>query len=127
MKDFLLKNWYYLILATVAVAGFVVSLVLSLKRNKGSNVFDSIKEALLENIPFWSVLSEGLATGEAKKDNVLTLGIALVDKMLGRKMTADEISYFTAFISDNLEKVLSAPQKKLETAKIAEKSKYRVK
>lgn len=127
MKEFLLKNWYYLILATVAVAGFVVSLVLALKRNKGSNVFDSIKEALLENIPFWSVLSEGLATGEAKKDNVLTLGIALVDKMLGRKMSADEISYFTAFISDNLEKVLSAPQKKLEMAKTAEKSKYRVK
>ena len=128
IKEFLSKNgnWYYIILAVLAVAGFVVSLVLALKRNKGSNIFDSIKEALLENIPFWSVLSEGLASGQAKKDNVLTLGIALVDKMLGRKMTADEISYFTSFISENLEKVLAAPQKKLKTAESAKNGKYRI-
>lgn len=126
MQEFLLKNWYYLILATIAVAGFIVSLVLSLKRNKNANVFDSVKEALLENIPFWAVLSEGLASGEAKKDNVLTLGIALVNKLFGRKLTADETAYFSSFISEQLEKVLSAPQKKLEKAENDKKSKYRV-
>ena len=126
MQEFLMKNWYYIILATIAVAGFIVSLVLSLKRNKNANVFDSVKEALLENIPFWAVLSEGLASGEAKKDNVLTLGIALVNKLFGRKLTADETAYFSSFISEQLEKVLSAPQKKLEKAENDKKSKYRV-
>ena len=125
MKEFLLKNWYYIILAVLAIAGFITSLVLSLKRNKGANIWDSVKAALMENIPFWAIISEGLGSGEAKKDNVLTLGIALVNKLLGRKLTADENDYFVAFISEQLEKVLSTPQKKLEKPKNKANGKYR--
>ena len=125
MKDFLLKNWYYLILAFLAVAGFTTSLILSLKRNKNQNVFESVKEALLENLPFWAVISEGLGSGVDKKNNVLTLGIALVNKLLGRKLTADENDYFVAFISEHLEKILATPQKKLQAAKSGPNGKYR--
>ena len=127
MQDFLIKNWYYLLLAALAVAGFIVSLILSLKRNKNKgNVFDSIKEALMEQIPFWAIISEGLAGGEAKKDNVISLGIALVNKLLGRKLSADETAYFVSFISEHLEKVLATPQKKLQQPKTAASGKYRV-
>lgn len=124
MKDFLIKNWYYIILAFVAVAGFVSSLIIALKKGKNPNLFDSIKTALLENIPFWAVMSEGLASGTDKKNNVITLGIALVRKLLGRDLSADENNYFVAFVSENLEKILTAPQKKLKTAEINKKSPY---
>lgn len=128
MKEFILANWYYIILAVLAILGFIVSLILAIKKGKGSNtnIFESIKVALLEQIPFWAVLSEGLVSGEDKKNNVLSLGIAVVRKMLGRDLTADENTFFVAFISDSLEKVLSAPQKKLTKAENAKKSKYTV-
>ena len=125
IKEFLLKNWYYIILAALAIAGFIVSLILSLKRNKGNNIWDHVRAALMENIPFWAIISEGLGSGEDKKNNVLTLGIALVNKMFGRKLTADENDYFVGFISEQLEKVLSAPQKKLQVAKNKANGKYR--
>ncbi len=127
MKDFLLKNWYYIILAVIAVASFITSIILSLKRNKGGNILDSVKEALLENIPFWAIMSEGLASGADKKNNVITLGIALARKILGRDLSADENNYFVAFISEGLEKILATPQKKLIKAENAPKSKYVVK
>ena len=128
MKEFILANWYYIILAVLAILGFIVSLILAIKKGKGSNsnIIESIKVALLEQIPFWAVLSEGLISGEDKKNNVLSLGIAVVRKMLGRDLTADENTFFVAFISDSLEKVLSAPQKKLTKAENAKKSKYTV-
>ncbi len=125
MKEFLIKNWYYIILAALAIAGFIVSLVLSLKRNKGNNIWDHVRAALMENIPFWAIISEGLGSGEDKKNNVLTLGIALVNKMFGRKLSADENDYFVGFISEQLEKVLAAPQKKLQVAKNKVNGKYR--
>ena len=125
IKEFLLKNWYYIILAALAIAGFIVSLVLSFKKNKGYNIWDHVRAALMENIPFWAIISEGLGSGEDKKNNVLTLGIALVNKMFGRKLTADENDYFVGFISEQLEKVLSAPQKKLQVAKNKANGKYR--
>lgn len=124
MKEFLLKNWYYLILAFVAVAGFVSSLIIALKKGKNPNLFDSIKTALLENIPFWAIMSEGLASGVDKKNNVITLGIALARKLLGRDLSADENNYFVAFISEGLEKILATPQKKLKQAENAKKSPY---
>lgn len=120
MKEFLINNWYYLVLAFVAVAGFISSLIVSLKKKSG-NLFDSVKEALLENIPLWAVLSESLASGEDKKNNVISLGIALAAKLLGKKLDADEVNYFSSFISEHLEKILAAPQKKLAMTK---KSKY---
>ena len=126
MKEFIYKNWYYLIVAVLAIATFTVSLITAIKRNKNrGNVFDTVKEALLENIPFWITISEGFSGGEAKKDNVISLGMALVNKMLGRKISPDENDYFVAFISDSLEKVLATPQKKLVAPKTAEKGKYR--
>ena len=125
MKDFLIQNWYYIILAAIAVAGFIVSLVVSLKKKGSSNFIDSVKVALMQQIPTWAVFSEGLVSGPDKKNNVIGLGIALVAKMLGRGLTADENSYFVAFISEQLEKILSAPQKKLVVAKKGASSKYR--
>lgn len=124
MKDFLIKNWYYLILALIAIVGFITNLIIARKKAKNPNLFDSIKAALLEQIPFWAVMSEGLVSGSDKKNNVITLGIALVRKLLGRDLSADENNYFVAFVSENLEKILTAPQKKLKTAEIKQKSPY---
>lgn len=127
MKEFLLANWYYVIVAVLAVLSFTASLIISLKKKGSSNLIDSVKAALLENIPMWAILSEGLISGEDKKNNVLQLGVALASKLLGRNLTADENSYFVAFISEQLEKILSAPQKKLVAVEKAKKSPYTVK
>lgn len=124
MKDFLIKNWYYLILALIAIVGFITNLIIARKKAKNPNLFDSIKAALLEQIPFWAVMSEGLVSGADKKNNVITLGIALVRKLLGRDLSADENNYFVAFISESLEKILTAPQKKLKMAENKQKSPY---
>ncbi len=121
MKEFLLQNWYYILLGILAVAGFISSLVIALKK-KPSNIFDCIKAALLENIPIWAIMSEGLASGADKKNNVISLGIALATKLLGRNLTADENNIIASFIGENLEKILAAPQKKLAQT---QKSKYR--
>lgn len=121
MKEFFLQNWYYILLAVVAIAGFISSLIISLKR-KPSNIFDSIKAAILEQLPLWAIMSEGLASGADKKNNVISLGIALANKLLGRNLTADENNIIASFIGENLEKILAAPQKKLAQT---QKSKYR--
>ena len=121
MKEFLIQNWYYILLAVVAIAGFISSLIISLKR-KPSNIFDSIKAAILEQLPLWAIMSEGLASGADKKNNVISLGIALANKLLGRNLTADENNIIASFIGENLEKILAAPQKKLAQT---QKSKYR--
>lgn len=125
MKDFLIQNWYYILVAALAIVSFIASLIISIKKKGSSNIIDSVKESILENLPFWCVLSEGLQGGETKKENVLSLGIALASKLLGRKLTADENDFFVAFISEHLEKILSTPQKKLEAPKKADSSKYR--
>ena len=127
IKEFLLKNWYYIILSLLAIATFIVSLVSAKRRNKNLSLLERAKLALLENIPTWAVISEGFVSGADKKNNVITLGIALVRKILGRDLTADENDYFVAFISEGLEKILTAPQKKLQAAKNEPLSKYRVK
>ncbi len=127
IKEFLLKNWYYIILAILAIATFIVSLVSAKRRNKNLSLLESAKLALLENIPTWAVISEGFVSGADKKNNVITLGIALVRKILGRNLTVEENDYFVAFISEGLEKILTAPQKKLQMAKNEPISKYRVK
>ena len=67
-------------------------------------------------------MSEGLASGADKKNNVISLGIALANKLLGRNLTADENNIIASFIGENLEKILAAPQKKLAQT---QKSKYR--
>lgn len=127
IKEFLLKNWYYIILALLAIATFIVSLVSAKRKNKNLSLLESAKLALYENIPTWAVISEGFVSGADKKNNVITLGIALVRKILGRNLTADENDYFVAYISESLEKILTAPQKKLQAAKNEPLSKYRVK
>ena len=126
MKEFILANWYYILVAVLAIASFTVSMIVSTKKNRGSNIMESVKLALMEQLPYWAVISEGLVSGEDKKNNVLQLGLALVSKMLGRNLTADENSYFVAFITEGLEKILATPQKKLQKAEIAKKSKYTV-
>ena len=127
MKEFLLKNWYYIILACIAIASFTLSLIFSRRKNKNISFLDSVKESLLEEIPFWAVISEGLESGVDKRNNVISLGIALCRKLLGRDLTADENSFFIAFITEQLEKILSAPQKKLIVAEKSAKSKFTVK
>lgn len=126
MKEFLVNNWYYVLAAALLVAGFVASLIINAKK-KGANIFDTVKMSILENLPYWIMLSESLAGGENKKANVLSLGIALASKMLGHNLSAEENDYFVAFISEQLEKVLTTPQKKLDAPKKADLGKYRAK
>lgn len=124
MEEFLKANWYYILVAVLAIASFVASLVITIKKKGSSNLFDSVKAAIMENLPMWAILSEGLVSGADKKNNVLQLGIALASKLLGRNLTADENAYFVSFIGEQLEKILSAPQKKLVKVVEPQKSKY---
>ena len=126
MKDFLLKNWYYLILASIAIAGLVLTIISVKKKVKsGMGIIESIKLGLLENIPFWISISEGIVGSENKRNNFLSLGIAFVRKMLGRDPSSEETDYFIAFLEDKLEKTLATPQKKLQAPKTAQSGKYR--
>ena len=97
----------------LAILSFIISFVSIRKKNKSGNLLDTIKTAILENVPFWVCISEGMSEGADKKNNVISLGLALVQKMFGRKLTADESNYFVSYIGEQIEKILSAPQKKL--------------
>ena len=121
-KQFLIQNWYLIAVVVLCIALFIVSLF----KNKNLGLVEKIKASLLEQLPIWIILSEQFNTGEAKMNNVLALGLALVSKMLGRALTADENTFFESFIREQAEKILSAPQKKLKTAEITKKSKYTV-
>lgn len=124
MLEFFKQNWYSLVVVALAIGTFLIAIVKALK-NKSSNILDTVKEALLESIPTWAIISEELSTGEDKKSNVIALGIALASKLLGRKLSADENSFFISFITEHLEKILAAPQKKL-TVVSKKVSKYTV-
>lgn len=112
IKEFILKNWYYI----AAIILLIISLVLtyiSVKKKGKIDTLSALKEAALEELPMWITLSEGLASGADKKANVLSLAIAFFAKKLGRNLTSNETDLFVAFIGDQLEKILSTPQKKL--------------
>lgn len=117
MLEFL-KDYWNLIFDAFCVVLFIVSVVIAFirKRKNKLNFLDSVKEALLENLPTWIILSENLKEGKDKKNNVISLGVAFATKLVGRELSPDETSYLVAFIENGLESILSTPQKKLETA-----------
>lgn len=124
--DFLLQHWKEILWAVLMLVSFTISLILAIRKRGKENILTSVKEALLEQIPTWAILSEGFSSGQAKKENVLTLGLALVQKMLGRNLSADENAFWVSFLTEQLEKILSTPQKKLTVVKKENVSKYRI-
>lgn len=123
--EFIKNNWYYLILTLLAIGGFIASIVIKCKRGK-MNPLDAIKASAMEEMPFWISISESLEGPENKRNNFLSLVIAYVSKKFGRNLTAEENQFFVTWAEDMLEKILATPQKKLNKAKIEQKSKYRI-
>lgn len=124
--EFLPQHWKEILWAVLMLVSFTISLILAIRKRGKENILTSVKEALLEQIPTWAILSEGFSSGQAKKENVLTLGLALVQKMLGRNLSADENAFWVSFLTEQLEKILSTPQKKLTVVKKENVSKYRI-
>ena len=120
MKEFILANWYYLAVFALALAGFVISIAMKRKGGK-TNLLDSVKSALLEQIPLWADLVEKPGNGEQKKEAVIELALNEAKAYLGRELTQPEQQAIITLASSHLEDVLKAPKAK------SKKSKYTVK
>lgn len=117
MKEFLLQvvefckvYWREIITILSSVIALVVALI---RRQKlVVNRIDEIKERLIESLPDLIMAVEVPGEGPLKLATVIKLGLELVKKLLNRALKDDEIDYFTGLITENVEKILSTPQRK---------------
>ena len=119
--DFLkfLKEYWLMIVYGAMILG---ALIVAIWKKRGKlNLLDTIKAFILGELPTWISYSENLKGSTVKLNNVVSLALASVKKFVGRDLNAEEEAMFIAFITDNVEKILATPQKKLENKEMRRK------
>ena len=109
-KEFLISNWQLLasaILFLIAVIAGIIS-----KVRKGYNLSDLVLGLITEELPEWINIVEGSGTGEQKKVKVLNYALSFASKKMGRQLKEEEVSLITTYVTEQIEKILSTPQKK---------------
>ena len=113
LQEFSVREWVIFGFALISVVFNVLGTVLG--ANKKTNILDSVKEAVVEWLPIAINLAEVSGTsGDNKRSAVIRTALGFVAKKLGRQLTEDESVYFTSFVGNQLEMILSTPQKKEE-------------
>ena len=126
LKEFLVHNWQLIASALLFVVSFIIGLIT--RRKKGYTFSDILLGLIAEQLPAWikTVEDEG-GNGEQKKVAVLNNALNFASKTLGRKLSEEETSFIVTQASEQIEKILSTPQKKDEPkiVKVDKKVKYR--
>lgn len=113
LQEFSVREWVIFGIGLVSILFNVLNSILS--ANKKTNILDSVKEAVIEWLPIAINLAEVSGTsGENKRSAVIRNALGFVAKKLGRQLTEDESIYFTSYVGNQLEMILSTPQKKEE-------------
>ena len=113
LQEFSVREWVIFGFALISVVFNVLGTILG--ANKKTNILDSVKEAVIEWLPIAINLAEVSGTsGDNKRSVVIRTALGFVAKKLGRQLTEDESVYFTSFVGNQLEMILSTPQKKEE-------------
>ncbi len=127
IKIFILRNWKEI----CAVILFIVSAIIGFitRRKKGYSFSDILLGLISEQLPQWISLAEATGnSGEQKKVQVLNDALNYASKTLGRKLSEEETSIIIANASEQIEKILGTPQKKVAEEldnKAKKKSRYR--
>ena len=125
LKVFLIENWQLIASACLFIVSFVIGLVSKLK--KGYTFSDILLGLISEQLPQWISLAEAKGgTGEQKKVQVLNEALNYASKTLGRKLSDEEVSFLVTQASEQIEKILGTPQKKVaEKQEVKKNAKYR--
>ena len=127
LKAFFIQNWQLIASACLFVVSFVIGLIT--RRKKGYTFSDILLGLISEQLPQWISLAEATGnSGEQKKVQVLNDALNYASKTLGRKLSEEETSIIIANASEQIEKILGTPQKKVSEEldiKAKKKTKYR--
>lgn len=108
IRDFIVQNWYYLILCLIGLVNMIIILC---KKNKIIQE-DTIFTKLLEVLPIMIRKAEETGCpGDEKFGLVVTLAINWLCEHTGKKR-ADIIDEYATRIGSAIENILSTPEKK---------------
>ena len=102
--EFIKVNWLVLLSIALLLVDFFVSLF-----RKRTKVVDTIKEFILDNLPFYISNAEKLLSGGIEKKDYV---INSVLRLLADRYPGINVLPYEAFISQSIEKILSTPEKK---------------
>lgn len=124
LKQFFIQNWQLLASALLFIFAFIIGIIRSKK--KGYSFSDILLGLIAEHLPEWvsSAESDG-GTGEQKKVSVLNNALNYASRTLGRRLSEEETSFVITQASEQIEKILEAPQKKPEAKKVEVKKNAR--
>jgi len=105
-----LKENYELIIALITLVASC--LVAALRKKPSQDLLGTIKADILEFLPFVIEAVEYPGDGSIKKQKVISACLIRINKMLGRSLSEEEVSYWSKFLSSSIEAVLTTPQKK---------------
>lgn len=109
--DFIKANWQLLVSGIVGLISVICYL---LKKPVDSSLWTTITNKVFATIPTLINTVEHDGDGKAKKAQVIDACIVLYEKLLKRSLTSDELASVTSDLSDEIELILSTPQKKGE-------------
>lgn len=107
--QFIVENWRYL----VDFAGVIICVVLFIVRKRPTKLVDGIEELLLKVLPSAIIYAEqkvGAGHGDVKMTEVL----ALCSEYIKERYPDVNFGMYTKFIKEQVEYILSTPQKKEE-------------
>lgn len=126
LKQFFIQNWQLLASALLFIFAFIIGIIRSKK--KGYSFSDILLGLIAEHLPEWIKSAEfDGGTGEQKKVTVLNNALNYASRTLGRRLSEEETSFVITQASEQIEKILEAPQKKEQNKKVEVKKnvKYR--
>lgn len=114
MSQFLLflKDNKEIVISALTLAVAVIGLIIK-RKPKTLDDFSLIVSDVLSSVPVLVSKVEEAGHGQAKKNKVLDVCLSLTSKKLGRKLSDKERSIVIDKVSEQIEDVLTAPQKKL--------------
>lgn len=104
MKEFIIEHYHELISLVSAV---IVILITVFK--KKVKIFGSIYEEILRIAPYWI---QEVENSELKGEKKLNECVACIKAQLGTSYPGVNLDFYTKFIKQSVENILSTPQKK---------------
>lgn len=109
MLEFL-KTYWREILEVVALIATVI--IATVRKKPSSSLVSDIKSRLAVLVPALIKQVETPGNGKEKRDIVVGKCLVAIRGFYGRKLQEDESSYWKQYVSNQIEDVLSTPQKK---------------
>lgn len=107
-----LREYKEVILSALAVLLTFICILIK-RKPKTLDDFTLALSDVLNFVPSLVIKAEEPKNGEAKRDKVLQASLSLMSSSLQRALTSKERSIVIKSVSEQIESVLTAPQKKL--------------